>query len=133
MYYRRRNTAPEQQRQRQSRAELGLLSWTADDDGAALYDYLYLYASIERNGLLWAISPKRNEFRRCTINTSTRIYKYTRFPSETCLGEWRKNDLKTIPHAILYHTHTWHDTRQQYYLSQRYEISARIAAVHGDM
>ena len=36
----------------------------------------------------------------------------TRFPSGTCVGEWRKNDLKTIQHVILYYTHRviqiWH-------------------------
>ena len=33
------------------------------------------------------------------------VYKYARLPSGTCLGEWRKNELKNIQHAILYHTH----------------------------
>ena len=28
----------------------------------------------------------------------------TRF-SGMCLGEWRKNELKNVQHAILYHTH----------------------------
>ena len=32
-------------------------------------------------------------------------YEYTRFPSGTCLGEWRKNELKNIRHVMLYHTH----------------------------
>ena len=29
----------------------------------------------------------------------------TKFSSGTCLREWRKNELKNIQHAILYHTH----------------------------
>ena len=32
---------------------------------------------------------------------------YTRFLSGTCLGEWRKNELKNIQHAILYHTYAY--------------------------
>ena len=36
-----------------------------------------------------------------------KIYKHmlgTRFPQGTCVGEWRKNELKNIQHAILYYT-----------------------------
>ena len=29
----------------------------------------------------------------------------TRFPCGKCRGEWRKNDLNNLQHAILYHTH----------------------------
>ena len=29
----------------------------------------------------------------------------TRFPSGTCLGEWRKNESKNMQHEILYNAH----------------------------
>ena len=30
---------------------------------------------------------------------------HTRFPSGTCLREWRKNEQKNVQHETLYHTH----------------------------
>ena len=42
----------------------------------------------------------------------------TRFPSVTCLGEWRKNERKNIYNAILYHTHMipYYDVMKYLYL-----------------
>ena len=45
---------------------------------------------------------------------NSQLYVYTRFPSGTCLGEWRKNELKT--YSMLFVSYAYYD------IISRYEI-----------
>ena len=59
---------------------------------------------------------------------NSQLYVYTRFPSGTCLGEWRKNELKT--YSMLFVSYAYYDVISVLeYLWQHASRSSRPAGL----